>query len=477
MSCRHHTAYHRDTGDIRTLRLDALSTVVRDHPEVLNGLILVTRDAVGDSPLWQLHDYSPLTHLFQLTQVDAARALTVPFTRSHVADCCTITSEFANQYLRRPDGSLKQCPLPLRVLVLRSIFDDTNAKRVFDFVHVVDCSTVYSVSLPLPGRSVRSTTSSSGESRHSSHVDLFSDAALALTTLTRDTLAATSGRHVLTIMRTTLSPVEDTDLHCVAALADIPLNMTEDIAADILQLRFKDLCFFQSVTGVEADLAAQTKKCGARTLRLSAEDSLSDYHNFCLVLFRAFQFTPSSFLTQALLNFPHSMRQFLQARRTTEPDLATNGFCSQYLNLAIHALFRVLANPSATRLELLDVADTLVVNCETSYYQQVHATLLSTDRQANALMRAQWAASGGRGLKGAPSPLGTVALTPKLPPHPVKPLCYHHVTAKGCSTKGPCSRSHAKPTAPQLVAVKAWLTSTNAKHADKTPLVLDPAKL
>jgi hypothetical protein len=138
LTCRNYTAFSRANKDFRSICLDALSTEIRDNAALLEGLIILSRDTVGNNLLWQLHHYVPATKLFQLTQVDTAEDVTVSLPRSNLAECCTLTSEFAGPFVHRPDGSLKRFPLVTRVLALRSVLDDTDLKRTFFFVNILD---------------------------------------------------------------------------------------------------------------------------------------------------------------------------------------------------------------------------------------------------------------------------------------------------------------------------------------------------
>ena len=488
-ACRTFSAKVRTSNDREFLLLDPLAKIFKDLPACADGLCIISQDFHGQFVLWQLHSYSEHTRVFQLTEIGAADPVTIPFAITDLADCCTFNSEFARGYLTKPsDGSPLFVPHPERLLAIR--FSLNNAqKRVYDFVEVHTGHTVYTATVPLPGRTHRSTAA--GDDTKTGHTTAaLSDATMAYMDITRDQLSAKTGTQLLHDMRTRLSAVESTELGSDSSLADRPLMTTYVTAQDALQFKIRDIADFRSApTGDQADTATSTKHQGPRLVSLMATTSLSDYHNLCLLWCRGFELSPHSALTKGIFALDSSMLSFIRQRETTEPDLATNGFCGKYLNLAVQALTRVLAQPTSTNQDILTILATLHVTDTTPYYVQTHASLVAQERKDIQSLRTEVRTMLATRNHGQLSTSETTPNPTKIPrtgtraaaggagaksPHA---LCYYSYTTVGCkSTK--CKTDHSvKPTPVQITAMQAWLTRTNARSPGKEPLVLDPARV
>jgi hypothetical protein len=485
VSCRQFTFMAKQGDDDRYLPLDPLAKEFQENPLCADGLVIVSQPTgtrTGETHLWQLHGYSAQDKTYRLTEIDAAQPISVRFALADVAACCTLSSEFAQPFLRRPNDSFKSCPLRTRVLTIRTKMSDTAQERKFRFVHVPTGETIHSISVQLPGRTTAHTSSSDDGKGGIHSTTKLSDAALSFMDLTRDQLTDKKGEHVLHDLRTRLSRVESTVMGSSESLARISLKTTLETASNLLAFRIRDISDFERTTPAGADMALQTKKAGPRTIHRLATDSLKAYDNFCIVLYRAFDIRPDCILVEGLRSLGSTMQQFLNARVETEPDLATNGFCGHYLNLAVQALARVMSQPTTTNHDIRDVLKTLPVTDQSAYYAQTHAFLLARDRIEVNQMKADLAALQAR-TQGPSTPSGSTrpprssksSSSPGQGAPASKTLCFHSCTTQGCQTGDKCTRAHTTPTPAQVTLLKAWLPSVNGRFPDKTPLELKPS--
>lgn len=473
-SLRVATAHARTTRDPHVVFLDPLAKELKENPALGNGLIIIARHNTG-SQLWQVHNYSATSKVYSLTEVHSVAPITVTISPTELADCCTLDKDAAQTHFLQRNGQLKQFPLPQCILTIRLRPDITTGMHVYSFMHSTSDQVVQEVKIHPPTRAHHNRDPDDTRAGGRGTTRL-SNAALAMTDLSRETLSDKTGERVVSDLRIMLSKVEKTEMGGTAALADTPTVLTMAAATKLLRWEVRDIADFRTATPEEADIAGQSKKATFTPASKDASVSLDDYYNLTVAIFRAFELTPGTPLVQALLRLPTEMVRFVKARQPVEPDLVSNGFCGLYLNHAIKDLAAVMANPDSTTAQITDVIQTLTVSTTTTHYEHAMLLVRKTDRDTVRQMQLQLQAIAGRTPKDSKTkPKSGRTTTPSQAKGSV--ICYQNLTTRGCQNPA-CHRSHTqKPTAEQKTAINAWLTSINAANSSKPPLTLDDTKL